>query len=198
MDNISFTSGIKFVTPDLFNKRVQALSSKQFVGYPWTVNQSVISDSAYTRDVLDCSVCGLTDGEKVFMLHICPTHKENFNFSKIEEFIKSKIDLTSKSLQGLLLGSKNYGYMMSEKSWELFDNFENLLKRYNIPYSKFRGGPDAHHVAYSSKTDEWIIAKLDFCLPTCKTSEGEKFDVAKEFEEFAISPLDELCIDFVQ
>ena len=198
MDNLSFTSNIKFLTPNLFNQYVRGFSRGEFVGYPWTVRQSVISDKAYTTDIIDCSVCGLTNGKDVFMLHICPTREENFDFSKIETFIKDKIDLTSKNIQGFLLGAKNYGYMMSEKSWNLFDNFENLLQRYNIPYSKFKGGPDPHQVAYSCKSDEWVIANMDDCLRTCKTPEGEKVDVAKEFEEFAISPLDELCLDLIQ
>ncbi|MBE7712572.1 MAG: hypothetical protein E7Z87_02375 [Cyanobacteria bacterium SIG26] len=198
MENISFTSRIKFIPPKMFYKEVRTMPQNQYVGYPWTVKQSVISDSAYTTDIIDCSVCGITDGQKVFMLHICPTREENFDFSKIENFIKEKVDLTSKNIQALLLGSKNYGYMMSEKSWNLFENFEKLLQKFQIPYSKFRGGPEAHNVAYRGKHDEWIISNIDDCLRTKQTPEGTKVDIEKEFEEVKISPLDEICIDLIQ
>ena len=91
MDNIAFKSTIKPVNVREFCTIANRIGEKGFVNYPWTINQSVIGKDAFTTGVIDCTVCGITDGEKVLLTHICPTVKGNMDFKKIENFIKSLI-----------------------------------------------------------------------------------------------------------
>ncbi len=189
MDNkISFTSKIRMVGMDEFRKAVQGIDERNFVKHPWTIKQSVLSDKAYTTDVMDCSVFGLTDGQKVLMMHICPTNPDNQNFNKIQKFIEEKINLTNPDLQGFLLGSKR----QFTDSIKTFKNFLDMLKQYKIPFSMFKGGGLENHVAYSSTKDEWLIGN---CLISQQMKQKFKFpiDVAKRlFDDIKISDLDEL------
>jgi hypothetical protein len=140
-----------------FEREASRLGSKKFVGYPWTVKQSVLSDGACTTKVYDCTVCGFTDGEDVLLLHICPTHPKNKNFAQLEQYISNRIDLFNKNLQGFILGSKSFN-INSPRSTSLFDYFVKLMEKYKIPFSMFKGGPFENNVAYSSKKDEWLIS----------------------------------------
>lgn len=157
MDNISFKSKIRLVPSAEFHRAAFVIGEKNFVKAPWTIKQSVLSNGAYTTDILDCTVCGLTDGQKVLLNHICPTHYANKDFNQIAEFIKSKIDLTNQFLQGFILGSKP-NCSASPRSTTMFDNFVEFLQKYNIPFSEFKGGPYENNVAYSSLNDEWLIS----------------------------------------
>ena len=83
MNNISFKSTIKPITKEQFNKIVLNYGLKNSVDYPWTVKETIISKNAYTEGVYDCTVCGIKDGINIILMHICPTRKENYFFSKI-------------------------------------------------------------------------------------------------------------------
>ena len=174
MNNISFQSRIRACSKSEFS-RVTAGFAKKSVNYPWTVKESVIADKAYTKDVFDCTVCGITDGLNVLLMHICPTVKENLNFKKIEKFILDKIDVNNPDLQGFLLGSVQACGLYSG---ELFEKFEDFMNKYRIPFSKFQGSEDYSDVAYSSTTDEWLI-----CSPK---------SLKNQFRKIEISDLDEI------
>lgn len=192
MENISFKSRIRLVPPGEFQRAAASIGRKNFVDAPWTIKQSILANKAYTTDVLDCTVCGLTDGQKVLLNHICPTMLENRNFEKIANFIKEKIDLTNKDLQGFVLGSKPY-LASSPDSPVLFDKFVKLLEKYNIPASTFKGGPFVNNVAYSSVKDEWLISN-PFISESFKkeaSSPAELFQ--KTFDNVAVSDADEIC-----
>lgn len=85
-------------------------------------------------NILDCTVCGLTDGHQVLLMHICPTNPKNKSFNLIERFIKDRICLDDSNLQGFILGSKlnNPETPLSE---ELFEKFVKFMKDYKIPFS---------------------------------------------------------------
>ena len=194
MDKVSFTSRIRLVPLNEFYNTTIQMGEKKFVKEPWTIKQSVLSDSAYTKDILDCSVCGLTDGEKVLLTHICPTNPKNNNFKLIENFISEKIDLSNKYLQGFLLGSKPNN-INSPTSTNLFDKFAEFLNKYKIPFSQFKGGLFEHHVAYSSKNDEWLIGN---CVVSknlkniYKDKPEELFN--RIFDKVEVSDLDEIVL----
>lgn len=191
MNKISFTSRIRLVSLDEFFSTTSKMKASQRVDFPWTVKQSVLSDSAYTTNVLDCTVCGLTDGSQVLLNHICPTNSKNFNFTKIKEFISRKIDLENPGLQGFILGAK-LNNRETPFSAEVFERLEGFMEKNNIPYSKFKGGLFENHCSYSSAKDEWLIGN-------CLTRESLK-DIYKEpmpilnriFDEVKISPADEI------
>lgn len=150
-----------------------------------------MSHSAYTKDIFDCTVCGLTDGQQVLLNHICPTNPKNKSFSKIQKFISNKINLYNANWQGFILGSKpnNINSPMSSK---LFEQFEKLLKNYEIPYSKFKGGVFENHCAYSSSKDEWIIGNCLISENMKATYKNPMMILRKIFDEVEIAPCDEV------
>ena len=193
-NNISFTSRIRLVPLNEFYRTTMPIGEKKFVKDPWTIKETVLADSAYTEGIIDCSVCGLTDGAKVLLTHICPTNPKNKSFSKIEEFIKNKINLTDKNLQGFILGSKPDN-INCPHSTKLFDKFVEFMHKYDIPFSQFKGGLFEHNVAYSSKTDEWIIGNCvvtDGLRQIYKNNPEKLFN--RLFDTVEVSDLDELCL----
>ena len=186
MDNISFKSRIKAVSLSEFN-RLTSSYRNNCVNYPWTVKESLLKSGAYTTDVYDCTVCGFTDGSKVLLLHICPTIAKNLKFAEIEKFITEKLDLTNSYLQGFLLGSRD-NFKDSSNSSKVFKFFENFMKKNNIAYSKLQNSNTEVNVAYSSTTDEWIVASKDYNAK--KTS---KENLSKFYENIELSELDEFA-----
>lgn len=192
--NPNFQSAIKLLAPDEYKIESAKILQKYFVSSPWTVKDSVFADSAKTGCVIDCTVFGLTDGQNVLMMHICPTRSENNNFSKIINFIKSKIDLTNDNLQGFILGSKQKEFYDDIRSSELFENFMKFLNQYKIPFSYFKGGNHTipHEVAYRSVTDEWLVSN-EFITKNSSRVSPEKFiKEVRMFDDFKVSELDEL------
>ncbi len=190
-NNISFTSNIKLVTMPEFRQIASKIGQRHAVNAPWTIKESKLASSAYTTGILDCTVCGLTDGQSVLLNHICPTNLDNSNFAKIERFIRNKVDLQNPDLQGFILGSKA-NLPKSPYSVPLFDKFVDFMNRHNIPFSQFKGGQFENHVAYSSQTDEWIISNdlvkdwLKDVFPDVKPVFNRIFDKVE------VSKLDEL------
>ena len=192
MNNISFQSRIRPVNSQDFNKLTRSCGLKNLVDYPWTVKESVLAKEAYTKNVFDCTVCGITDGLKVLLMHICPTREENQNFKQITDFIKSKIDIKNPDLQGFLFGSKNLPFVV-KKSSKLFENFESFFEENNIPYSKISGGLHYNDVAYSSATDEWLIKHELLENPEIKKHYGKPEKFLREFyNEVEIAPCDDV------
>lgn len=189
MENISFKSSIRPVTRKEFSQIVSNYGSKNFIDYPWTVKESVLSNKVYTKGVEDCSFLGLTDGLRVLGMHICPTIEENFDFSKIKHFIMKKIDLRTSGLQGILLGARRHSE--ENRSFNLFDNFELFLKKHSIPYSKFKDGRDENDIAYDSKTDEWVVSSRLAEIPDIKNQITAKGFLEHLFNDVEISELDE-------
>lgn len=191
MDKVSFTSKIRLVSLNEYYKTVSGIGKSKSVNYPWTVKQSVLSDDAYTTGVVDCTACGITDGLKVLLNHICPTNSQNFNFSKIKEYISQKIDLKNPDLQGFILGAK-LNNNETPFSGELFNMFENFMESHEIPYSKFKGGLFENHCAYLSSKDEWLIGN---CLVREQLKDVFKNPMTilkRMFDEVKISPTDEV------
>jgi hypothetical protein len=189
MNNVSFTSRLNFVDSGSFNKIINSIGAKNTVNFPWTVKESVLADKAVTTNIFDCVAFGLTDGSQVLLMHICPTVERNKSFAKIEKFILNKINIFNENLQGFILGGK-YHNLNSPNSIKMFDKFEKFLEKYNIPYSKFKGGPFKNDVAYITSKDEWIISN-DVITPDLKNLPAESV-LHKIFDDIKISKTDEL------
>ncbi len=178
------------VSPNEFRQIVSGFGEKKFVKAPWTIKESVLADRAYTSDVFDCTVCGLTDGKQVLMTHICPTNPDNNNFSTIVDFIKRKIPF-SENLQGFILGSKPDNFD-SPDSTKLFDKFVNFMNKNKIPFSQFKGGPYENNVAYSSISDEWVIGNYLITPQLKKILTNPKEIFNQIFAKVEVSDLDEI------
>ena len=156
MNNISFTSLINCKSFFDFNNFVAPMQNNSFVKSPWTLKESVLAQDVFTRRVLDCTVCVISDGEKALMLHINPNCDDAKEFYKIENYITDKIDLSNPDLQGFLLGGNNKSSSM-DRSYDLFEKFEKFLDKVNIPYTALKGTKGETAVAYSSTKDEFVI-----------------------------------------
>lgn len=188
MNNISFQSRIRPVNLSEYYSLTSSYGKKCFVSDPWTIKESVLKPNVYTGNVIDCTVCGITDGDKALLMHICPTLEENKNFEKIENFLKEKLKfLNNEYLQGFLLGSQGTALFDSRN---LFDNFDKLLNKLNIPTSKFRAGFGETFVAYSSIKDEWLIANRD--VAELKKVHSDRNILNEMFDYVEISELDEV------
>lgn len=192
MDNVSFTSLIKPVSRKDFSKAISSIDRKNSVNYPWTIKDSVKASGAYTTGVCDCTVLGITDGKDVLMMHLCPANvanKENLFNIEIRRFLSQNIKRNNPDLQAILVGSRDY-----KDSQTLYEKLAEVVHDYNIPLSELKLSADNCSIdaAYSSKTDEWLIAcnKIDKYL-----REGVKnsTEILKSiFKKVDISELDEI------
>ena len=188
-NNISFKSTFKPVTKSEFSKIALRIPKQFSVDYPWTIKKSVTAVEAITNNVYDCSVLGISDGENVFLMHICPTIKENSNFNKIKDFILKKINIHKPNLQAVLIGS--------QKSWEnskkLNDFLLDLTKKWNIPCSIFGTGKNPVNVAYSSKTDEWSMTSYYIEKSILEGDKNPEKIFKTEFDDVKLSSFDEFA-----
>lgn len=186
MTEISFTSSIKPVPLKQFWNITTKIGDKNSVDFPWTINQSVKAAEAYTTNICDCTVCGISNGQDVLMLHLTPDNSSNHNFYFIKQFIAQNIKLGNPNLQGILIGSK-----LTKKSQDIYNKFSDFLNEMCIPFSELKVGKDRIHAAYSSLLDTWYISslKIDNMLKKGKTS-AEALNTT--FQKTAISKTDEI------
>ena len=140
-----------------------------------------------------------------FYEQIISLNPENFSvqlqyamlLKTIKEYKHSEeilLNLYDKDLQGFILGSKADN-INSPHSTKLFDKFVEFMKKYDIPFSKFKGGLFEHNVAYSSVKDEWLIGN-------CVMSDGLRQIYKKDpkmlygrlFDEIEVNDLDEILL----
>lgn len=186
MSDISFTSAIKPVSLEHFNKLTSDITNNVNV---WKVEGARKGLSAKTDRIMDCTALGITDGENVFLMHIIPDFSSNKKyFAKIIDKIKENVDLSCYYLQAVLVGSKSY----SRESQIGYNNFARFLKENKIPYSELKGGDTVHKIGYHSNKDEWLVSNYDI---DSLISSGEK-DTMKlleiGFDKVKINKLDEI------
>ena len=159
-NNLQFKSKIRPINYLKYREIIDKMGKNVEVKPPWTLAESIKNKNAFSTNIIDCTVCGLTNGQDVLMLHICPTVEKNKNFSKIKDFILKNFDVTSYDTRGFLVGSQKNN-MYSQFSDTLFQNFVNFMEKFEIPFSQFRGTKKVPvHVAYSSTRDEWLLSNL--------------------------------------
>lgn len=187
MDNISFTSRIKLVSNEDFARLVP--KGTKSVDFPWTINESVLGKSALTKDIYDCTSAGIVADGEVLLMHLSPNGGNYKTLNKVEKFITQKINLFSQNIQGFLIGSKKNN-INSPNSTKLFDKFEKLLNKHNIPYSKFKGGNYNNNIAYLGDKDTWLISN-DVVDLTKSVYRNDKKQITKfMFDDVKISDND--------
>ena len=189
MDNISFTSRIKLVSNEDFARLIP--KGTKSVDFPWTISESVLEKSALTKDIYDCTSAGIVADGEVLLMHLSPNGGNYKTLNKVEKFITQKINLFSQNIQGFLIGSKKNN-INSPNSTKLFDKFEKLLNKHNIPYSKFKGGNYNNNIAYLGDKDTWLISN-DVVDLTKSVYRNDKKQVTKfMFDDVKISDNDVL------
>ena len=194
MDNISFKSRIKLVQTEDFIKLTQNKNIKS-VNYPWTIKESVKAPNALTTDIYDCTALGIVskDDNNVLLMHISPNGTDYKKINKIETFISKKINLLSDNLTGFIIGSKKNN-MNSPTSTKMFDKLAGILDKYNIPYTKFKGGNYSNNIAYSSKNDTWLVANDVVDLSKNVYNKNKKQILNFMFDEIKTTPNDNIEI----
>lgn len=189
MDNISFTSRIKLVSNEDFARLIP--KGTKSVDFPWTISESVLGKSVLTKDIYDCTSAGIVADGEVLLMHLSPNGGNYKTLNKVEKFITQKINLFSQNIQGFLIGSKKNN-INSPNSTKLFDKFEKLLNKHNIPYSKFKGGNYNNNIAYLGDKDTWLISN-DVVDLTKSVYRNDKKQVTKfMFDDVKISDNDVL------
>lgn len=194
MDNISFKSRIKLVQTEDFVKLTQNKNMKS-VNYPWTIKESVKAPNALTTDIYDCTALGIVskDDNNVLLMHISPNGTDYKKNNKIETFISQKINLLSDNLTGFIIGSKKNN-INSPTSTKMFDKLAGILDKYNIPYTKFKGGNYSNNIAYSSKDDTWLVANDVVDLSKSVYNKNKKQILNFMFDEIKTAPNDNIEI----
>lgn len=194
MDNISFKSRIKLVQTEDFVKLTQNKNMKS-VNYPWTIKESVKAPNALTTDIYDCTALGIVskDDNNVLLMHISPNGTDYKKINKIETFISKKINLLSDNLTGFIIGSKKNN-INSPTSTKMFDKLAGILDKYNIPYTKFKGGNYSNNIAYSSKDDTWLVANDVVDLSKSVYNKNKKQILNFMFDEIKTAPNDNIEI----
>lgn len=194
MDNISFKSRIKLVQTEDFARLTQNKNMKS-VNYPWTIKESVKAPNALTTDIYDCTALGIVskDDNNVLLMHISPNGTDYKKINKIETFISKKINLLSDNLTGFIIGSKKNN-INSPTSTKMFDKLAGILDKYNIPYTKFKGGNYSNNIAYSSKDDTWLVANDVVDLSKSVYNKNEKQILNFMFDEIKTAPNDNIEI----
>ena len=194
MDNISFKSRIKLVQTEDFIKLTQNKNIKS-VNYPWTIKESVKAQNALTTDIYDCTALGIVskDDNNVLLMHISPNGTDYKKINKIETFISKKINLLSDNLTGFIIGSKKNN-INSPTSTKMFDKLAGILDKYNIPYTKFKGGNYSNNIAYSSKNDTWLVANDVVDLSKNVYNKNKKQILNFMFDEIKTAPNDNIEI----
>ena len=144
-----------------FYRITKPIGIEKSAQYPWDLGCTVIGKDVYTRDVIDCSACLLTDGNNAMLMHLCCTNPKNHDFESVLEYIKSHFDLSNKNLHAIILGSKKV-----PQSVELFEKFVNMFQSLEIPFSIFKNGKTKTHIAYMSDKDEVFISNdvIDYTI----------------------------------
>ena len=188
MKNISFSSRIKPVTLMDYATITMRIPHEQGVHYPWTIRQSVKAADVYTKGVIDCSACLITDGSDAVLMHLTPDNGINHAFSLVTDFLRGKIDLKNPNLQAVLLGSKN-----TEKSQDIYNKFKTFLERFKIPYTELKNGKTPTSVTY--KTSEHTVfvtsAAIDKML---KKGFNAKEALNSGFEKISLANCDEIAV----
>ncbi len=194
MDNISFKSRIKLVQTEDFARLTQNKNMKS-VNYPWTIKESVKAPNALTTDIYDCTALGIVskDDNNVLLMHISPNGTDCKKINKIETFISKKINLLSDNLTGFIIGSKKNN-INSPTSTKMFDKLAGILDKYNIPYTKFKGGNYSNNIAYSSKDDTWLVANDVVDLSKSVYNKNKKQILNFMFDEIKTAPNDNIEI----
>lgn len=194
MNNISFKSRIKLVQTEDFVKLTQNKNMKS-VNYPWTIKESVKAPNALTTDIYDCTALGIVskDDNNVLLMHISPNGTDYKKINKIETFISKKINLLSDNLTGFIIGSKKNN-INSPTSTKMFDKLAGILDKYNIPYTKFKGGNYFNNIAYSSKDDTWLVANDVVDLSKNVYNKNKKQILNFMFDEIKTAPNDNIEI----
>ena len=194
MDNISFKSRIKLVQTEDFVKLTQNKNIKS-INYPWTIKESVKAPNALTTDIYDCTALGIVskDDNNVLLMHISPNGTDYKKINKIETFISKKINLLSDNLTGFIIGSKKNN-INSPTSTKMFDKLAGILDKYNIPYTKFKGGNYSNNIAYSSKNDTWLVANDVVDLSKNVYNKNKKQILNFMFDEIKTAPNDNIEI----
>lgn len=194
MDNISFKSRIKLVQTEDFARLTQNKNMKS-VNYPWTIKESVKAPNALTTDIYDCTALGIVskDDNNVLLMHISPNGTDYKKINKIETFISKKINLLSDNLTGFIIGSKKNN-INSPTSTKMFDKLAGILDKYNIPYTKFKGGNYSNNIAYSSKDDTWLVANDVVDLSKSVYNKNKKQILNFMFDEVKTAPNDNIEI----
>lgn len=187
MQHISFGLSISPVKANELNKIAQQIGRENGVYHPWTIEQSVKAPNAFTTNVIDCSACLITDGQEVLMMHLDPSKESNHFFYFIFDYIKRKIDLNSKDLQAVLIGSKN-----NKRSQDIYTKFQQFLKDYSIPYTQLKDGKTPTSVAYKSSTDTVYVSNLT--MDKMLKKGASPFEALKKsFQKVEISDCDEIA-----
>ena len=209
MNNISFTSQIKLITQDEFERKTEHLNPKKHrVDYPWTPDTGKTGKNLYTTGICDCIAIGLVDNKKSKLFHICTrsrrdginSRQKGFDIRDTERRILEDVNLDNPDLHAFIFGgwhrdNPKYNKKHVEKIEKIFD--KNL-----IPYSVIAGnrpqfdGIAPASVFYSNKEDTFYITNggltEDYINKDTAVEKKEEY-LRNKYNEVNLCQFDELA-----
>ena len=166
---LSFTSKIKFVDYLKFWELTEQNNVKK-VDSPYTANEIISDNAAYTDQIICCTAGGISNGKRVTMFHLIPDNSNTYGFERVEEILEEHTGVTKKTgskLNGLIIGGKGEEIRKTVDRHNhyanckiLFDKVKEFFENYNISPSIFWGhknNSQPSHIYYAGDQDTWFI-----------------------------------------
>lgn len=187
MQEISFTSAIRPIPVSEFNKLASAMGEKFHAAYPWNFESGKVGADVFTKNVVDCTSCVISDGKRAIMMHLTPDDELNHSRYFLREYLRNNFGLNNPNMSAIVLGSKK-----TVPSLNIFKNFVELLKDAQVPFSILKTAKTPFHVAYKSNTDTVYISSFGMEDGLLKGKSSN--EVLKSlFEKVEISKFDEIA-----
>lgn len=191
-----FTSSIKVI-----NKRAASLAAldAEVIGSPWSANEIIRGVKCFSGDIRSCLAGGFLvkkDGAKaeknifdVIFFHLIPK-KHGLESSSIAEVHKKIMEKLGKDkiVQAFLFGSTDSRVKLDasgKESQNFFEEMEDYIKTYKVPYTKIKGIPSENDtvasLGYDGTKNLWSVQ-----------SEGlfSRYGAPKYFEDIELADCD--------
>lgn len=187
---VTFSAKINIVDIAEFKnlKLSRLIPTKQYVDYPWSADDVVLSTEAFTDGIKDCSAGGITNGKRVFMFHLSTDALSNFD--KVKKVFEKGIAELKKDglpLNGFLTGEIP---CFPQSRW-LSSKIMRMFKKNGIDATimsrQSLGG--ALDIYYSAENDTWTVAQKFPQRPITTVN-----DLKREFQYIHLSEDDDILI----
>lgn len=196
MQNPQISFGTKIIIRDNVDFFDTIRPFAKSADFPWTRKQIVRGSQVFTKDIATCTAGGIIVKNprrncfEMVEFHIDPMDRVNKKIEPIKNTIYKKIG-KSTPVQAFLFGCRGF----VDYSVKMFDNLEEIIKSFNIPYTKLKG---IKLGSYMSSAYDGYKNELSIFLPIIESSFGKRFslnNIPEVFDKIKLASIDSFEID---